>query len=310
MKILFAYDPEQSGQDEDLFTALRTELSRCLSKTEQVEVLAWPVSADTPAPPDEFQGVILYNALPWYLKRRLLLKGRFSTLSCSFCFADLIPLLRMSIPAQDLGLSAVFTNCTEVIRQLAPTINGKFLHKPTYCRSEDGAVRTIHFGTVLHNVQDRDFSQLALTGKVLKELGETLVVFTPEKLDHPLPVFEGEIRGLKDVTDGYYDLQYFIPAIRITDIRGNIAYSSELREALLAGCLPLCLSHPVITKDLPVTPVFPSVTSYTDALARAAAGETVVQVTTDLASIPQVSPARFASEMAAAFRRIKTNATA
>ena len=108
MKILFVYSVLQTGFDP-VIPALIQELQIGNTVTYQSAENDVATSCVCDICQEEYDAVILVDALRWYLKNRLKLVGRPWVCLVSFSFETLTPYIR--IPSADSGVNAIFSNC-------------------------------------------------------------------------------------------------------------------------------------------------------------------------------------------------------
>ncbi len=310
MKLLIAYSDEQWGYD-DALSAFIKALNQVPAFIGPHTTLALAVDRETLPSDVSFDAVICVNALSWYIENRIKLKGRPWVGIVSFAMQDLHEFVRNISSAHDMGIGAMFTNCQTFVKQCSAVWPVAFMRRPSLTLIPElrcTKTRPTKFGTVLPNVLDRDFSQLALTIRYLQELKEgwQLSTFVREDDMHKLPDAVRPNRvALRDIDDAYSSIEYFIPAPRITDLRvGLPAY--EVIEAIAHGCAPLLFTNPRVNElDRYVSPHFTSLSSYKDAIKSILGGAVMVDTSSVTHLLPP--PQLCATQVWSAFVRWMSN---
>jgi len=242
MDWVVAYSSEQLGLDE-LAEALATRLNARFLDVDAPGA-AWP-GADAEA-------VLLLNGMKWFMHNRLSIPGRPWICAASFCFEDLRHLIELNSNMADTGIHVLFSNCAEFVRHVSAAMSAKFCWKPfagTMVERETvGADDVLLVGTVLPNIQDRDFSQVLYTYRAFKAAGAEerfkVLVRTDEKMRLPEEL-RPAAQAYSDISIAFHVLDYFVPAPRINDYRVGIV-PSEVIWAAQCGCVPLLIYHPLM----------------------------------------------------------------
>ena len=315
MNILIVHSTEQWGHDNVLgpfIDCLATPPSYITSKANFITL-----DADENEVVDlsdvVFDVVLCINAMPWYLKNRTAFKGRPWVGTISFAAHDLHEFLRNINAATDLGINAMFTNCANFVKQCSAVWPVAFTLRPSVYTAvpQKERKRRAKFGSILPNIVDRDFSQIELTIRYLKELNYkdefALWIHEDEKRKLPEGLEEVALVG-EDLTSLYGIIDYIIPAPRISDLRIGTP-PSEVLEAVARGCKPLLFTNPRVNAlDKYVSPHFTSLSSYKDAIKSILAGNHIIELQDVTALLPV--PAVVSAQIWTAYVRwISNNAT-
>ncbi|MBV6342719.1 hypothetical protein [Candidatus Magnetobacterium casense] len=313
MRALVAYSLKQTGRDPVLLT-LAEELRKIANGRAGLpiesgeagwEVEIYCVESDD-IPPVDYDMIVLVDAIEWYFSHRFTLPGRPWVCLLSLHLESVIPILRGVSSAFDAGINAIFTNSPAFVSHMSAAIPTSFIWQPVDRRflSLPGGSRPVKFGTVIPNVIDRDFSQVLMTHAFLKSKGYTGVdVYLPESETMRLPDEAGNQVKVSDANlfDAFSQVEYYIPAPRITDLRGGII-PTELMQAFASGCIPLVFFHPLLNplKDM-VSPLFTSLESYKASVGHIARGGSVGTVSVQNDMLP--SPRQVADRIWVAYKR-------
>jgi len=243
MKVWVVFSSRQMGND-----SLPTDLVRAFwlyTEASQVALLEAEQFPET-KPEGEPDVLLLVGAIGPYLGWRFHVPGRPWICAASFCFADLWNLYTGSVRGEEVGIHCIMTNCAWYVERTLEALPTVFCHKPVSV-SERPVKRPL-VGTVLTNVEDRDFSLVAWVYERMKEkgAGDDFVIMRPARKTMCLPKQLADTHRPVYATDSdaYARLKYFVPAPRLTDYRGGIC--PELIKAWAAGCIPLTIVHQVI----------------------------------------------------------------
>jgi hypothetical protein len=200
---------------------------------------------------EEWDMILVYNSLEEYLGNRFKIKGRPWIGVLSFHFEDTHDFYTSTIPIQDMGIDAVFTNCRPFVDRGAPFMPVKFVWPPMGHTTrpeirEDGAASAT-IGAYISSIDDRDFSLLDKCHDILVKAGyeDRLEVFT-----HPSVKFE-DIPVRADFTGrwqcdlpslAHTDLKAYIPTPRVSDILMGVV-DDEMVTALALGYWPVWVRH-------------------------------------------------------------------
>lgn len=170
--------------------------------------------------------VVIIDCADWYMGNRMKLVGRPWICLVAFQFATLMTFMVNNVP--DSGIDFFLSNCSTFVTQVATTIPAKFSYKPVVRRKLFGSDRKL-IGTILSNVEDRDFAMLARAYARIKNAGaeKRFAIFLPNTNKMALPP------ALKDANVQTYDshnlywhhastLRAAILTPRITDYRSGI----------------------------------------------------------------------------------------
>lgn len=306
MNILVTYSSLLTGQDPAI-RVLVSELEHFASaKVTLLDVHENP-SLPEDAPEEGYAAILLVETTSWYADNCLILKGRPWVGLVALSLDGVLPFLRDQLSLVDSAIRAIFSTSSAFVTQVSAAVPALFTWKPIVVPTAPAEVETI-FGSVLINVLDRDFSQLLVTLKVLKEQWnpEALKIFVcdKEKMRIPDQLVENVRFVCADALwSAFKGIKYYVPAPRITDIRSGII-PSDLMQAAASGAQLLLIDHPLLRPiSAEVNPMFKSVKSYSNAVADIAAGSEVV--TTSLSDEVKPPPRRLASQIWAALKRYR-----
>lgn len=226
-----------------------------------------------------FDAVICIDSLQWFFQNRTTLSGRPWVAVMAFAVIDALELMQSIPRSLELGINAIFTSCAAFVDQTSALVPAVFTKQPSavwgldLSHEIDPLDREVKFGTVLPNVEDRDFSQLIFTLEHLKEAGRegkfTLFVDDREQMRVPEVLAPYVTRVADDLFSCFQKIVFFIPAPRITNYRLAVP-PPEIFEALERGCFPLLMRHPLMNAlHLLVSPQFANLSEYTAALQQA-----------------------------------------
>lgn len=248
MRSLIVIDKHQIGEHPALPEVVE-QFKRLGSSHVEVHSPALDVSW---SPSDEDVDVlILMDSLGWYERNRMIVPGRPWVCLTAFHMDTLLPIVRGYSTAFDLGLRAVFSCSANFVTQMSAILPTFFTWEPVSEETfeVDPEFRNVKFGCVLPNILDRDFSQLIYTYKYLDECGRTsdMKIFRVEGDERlPEPLNEVEVIKTPAAVEGMFrQIQYYVPAPRITDYRATIIPSDILRAAV-CGAFPLVIHHPIM----------------------------------------------------------------
>ena len=235
---------------------------------------------DKPAP--ECQLLIVWNVLEHYLKNRFNYTGRPYTIACSWGYADLFNLQASSLTQKEAGIDHLVTNCQIYAQNNSPAAPAAFSFKPVGLTKPDWNERFIKAfkecgpiltGTVILDIEDRDFSQLEYTATHIGN-PDKFFVFVPSDLMNQLPAgnYKKKMVPIEHCEEemAYSVLNYYIPVPRLTDYRYKIM-PPELLQAVSFKSFPMLIYHPALEPILnSLFPIFISLKSYEDACRRIA----------------------------------------
>jgi hypothetical protein len=313
VNVLVAYSKNFLGHDGILVEILE-ELA--LSKFDDTHTSVSAVNVDdddaAAALQNDYGAIILIDAVDWYTLNRLKIVGQPWICVVSFSFASLTSLIRTAM--SDTGINTIFSNSTVFINRCGPTVPVMFswkpIHKPVQSLNPE-----LKIGCVLPNIEDRDFCLLDLVYKELKKLGkeDLFAIYLDKNAKGSLPL-DLQNSGRITVYDSalgadqaYFNLEFYIPAPRITDYRVGMIPPEYIR-AMHFGCKPLLLWHPALQPLTGyVTPILSSIKEYKEAIIEAATSKKDVIV-----KLPEnfiLSTEKFSKGIVASYQRWKTNAT-
>ena len=235
---------------------------------------------DKPAP--ECQLLIIWNVLEHYLKNRFNYTGRPYTIACSWGYADLFNLQASSLTQKEAGIDHLVTNCQIYVQNGSPAAPATFSFKPVGMVKPDWNERfskafkesgPFLAGTVVLDVEDRDFSQLEYTATHIGNPDKFFVFVARGLLDQlPAGRYKTKMVPIEHCEEemAYSVLNYYIPVPRLTDYRYKIM-PPELLQAMVFKAFPMLIYHPALEPILnSLSPIFISLKSYEDACRRMA----------------------------------------
>jgi hypothetical protein len=193
--------------------------------------------------------LLLYGCLEQYLRHRFEFQSRPWVCAACFWFADLYALYRNEVPLGDTGIRTVYTNCRYYVEQTADyPIPVLFAWAPVPAGYSGEYDRTA-IGSVVPNVEDRDFSLLLYVHKAMQDLGmqERLAVFAQKGRQQRLPEALEEIAipfSPGEEMSCYAKIDKYLPCPRITDHRLRVV-PRELFKAAQSGCRFLVMKSAV-----------------------------------------------------------------
>lgn len=171
--------------------------------------------------------VLIIDCVDWYMGNRLKLQGRPWICLAAFQFATLTTFLVNNVP--DSGIDFFISNCKTFIDQVSNTLPALFSYKPVVRRKLFGSDRQL-IGTILSNVEDRDFSMLARAYAQISRVTDAakrFAIFLPDTNKMALPaVFKSANVVVYDSDNLYWHhastLRAAVLTPRVTDYRSGI----------------------------------------------------------------------------------------
>ena len=128
-------------------------------------------------------------------------------------------------------------------------------------------------GSVVFDVEDRDFSQLEYTATHIGDPDKFFVFVTKDLVDKlPNGHFMNKVVAVErwDEKVAYALLDYYVPIPRLTDYRYKVC-PPEIIQAMALGARPMLINHPALEPLFKyINLVFVSLESYQDAFYRVA----------------------------------------
>jgi len=311
METLILYSSERVGD------TLAEELLACFPATQVDQTTATLVDSDSQKQLDELDPekyqpdiVVVLESLDAYISHRLRIGGRPWVLVASFTFDDVYSLYSNTLSLPELGIDAFVSNCQTFLKNMTSMIPSRFCWRPvpTLPLAEE---RGRDIGLVLNNLLDRDFALVDHAAKVLKGAGldDKLAVYYHDRVDKdrlPGRVRDYAISYSGDGAQQWSMLKYFLPAPRITDLRGGVV-PTEILKALAYGCHPITMVHNALP-SLPniYVPHLVRLNELEEAVLEAARGEFTVLPQIDTSWKPTVQD--FHDRIIQMHRRSKANA--
>lgn len=248
MNILLLYSAERTG--DSLADELAAKLPNAARESSHpVEITT--CNTDVPEELDKLEPdthrpdlVVVLESLDAYISHRLRIGGRPWVVIVSFTFDDVYTLFNSTIPSTETGIDAYISNSQVFLRNMSTLTPSRFFWRPVP-ELELGKKGT-RIGTVIDNVFDRDFSLVDYALTVLEAHGKkdmAAVYVHPrvdvDRLPGRLPKYA---RVYEDPSVPWTDLLYYLPAPRITDMRGGVV-PPELPKALAYNCNPFSMAH-------------------------------------------------------------------
>jgi hypothetical protein len=196
----------------------------------------------------EYDIILVYNALEDYLANRFRVQGRPWVASLSFHFEDTHAFYTNSVPVHDMGIDAVFTNCKPFVERGAPFMPVKFMWPPTGYFSPikplpDAEARV---GAYVSSVEDRDFSLLEKCFEIMAEAGHhDMKLFLHADVDStslPKSRFAEECTIVTVNSMVNARMRAYIPTPRVSDILMGVV-DEEMILALALGFWPVWVKH-------------------------------------------------------------------
>jgi hypothetical protein len=218
-------------------------------------VYHWAACTDSPASGGPIDAVIVYGALQEWLMRRLsVLPDRPFVCAVSPHYADLHALSSTGVGFEESGIHVLFTNCAAYGNRGDKRI--RFTRMPAINAPNYGE----HTGTVLRDIEDRDFSLLKFVHDNCKS---SFRIYLHEGVSQRLPFEPREqviVRYQYEELGAYAALKTYVPVPRITDYVGGVM-PPEWGQAAASGCQLLLVRHPLFELDSYVLPVHRSLTN-------------------------------------------------
>ncbi len=298
------WSERQSGNDPVIAELVRADWAGARVTVRSTE------EADFPKHLAESDLLLLYGAIEPYLANRFNIPGRPWVCAASFWFQDLYGIYRNQVPLQDTGLKAILTNCGYYVETAGQHVPARFCWAPMP-RTSPLTPKRVRAGTVLPNLEDRDFSLVLWAHKFFAESGE-FIVFRNKHFIQKLPAALEDCVVNYDPSDPdrnemycYQSLQQYIPAPRLTDYRYKVV-PREILRAIRCGATPMLIRHPVVSElDRIVQPTFVSLTAMEKALRNRD-----VPVRAELPSEMTPSVQDFVDAVRVAYQRWHANASA
>ncbi len=307
--ILIAFSAKQLGLDPVILA-----MTRAIGKTRR-DVVTQNIDLDQVAfdqsvYSDQFEAIIIFDAIEWYLENRIKLQGRPWVCSISTCFDSLMPFMTVNVP--DVGIDCFFTNCKTFFDQVSQVAISHLYNKPV--AALEAAAFDPLIGAVLPNIADRDFCLIVRAFKHFEKLGRDnqFRVSLPdcEKMPLPLGLPESAVIRAASFGDTARHLRSFSHLIlcpRITDYRAGVV-PEELRQAIHHKIPVLCLQHPILQPiGSMVTPMASTLAEFDALLTQVTDGKAPVKVTLDKPVSPSVE--EFTFLVLEAFERSKHAST-
>lgn len=219
--------------------------------------------------------VIVLESMDAFISHRLRIGGRPWVLAASFTFDDIYTLYSNRLALTELGIDAFVSNCAVFLKNMTAVIPSSFCWRPVPSVMTQSEPHCELIGTILDNLLDRDFSLVDHAFKVLEEndLSSKAVVYCHPRIERDRLPERLAKYAVNQHSSDWHSLKYYLPAPRITDLRGGVV-PSEILKALAYGCHPLCFAHnalPALGKIF--TPQFTCLKSFKSSLLDAAFGK-------------------------------------
>jgi hypothetical protein len=254
--------------------------------------------------------VLVLESMDAFISHRLRIGGRPWVLAASFTFDDVYTLYSNTMAITEIGIDAFVSNCAVFLKNMTAMIPSNFCWRPV--TKVPSGPHGVLIGTVLDNLLDRDFSLVDHAFKVLEanDLNSKAVVYCHRRIDRDrLPERLAKYAVDKFAADSWHSLKYYLPAPRITDLRGGVV-PPEILKALAYGCHPLCFGHnalPALGRIF--TPQFTCLKSFESGLLDAASGNFETHLVAGDSTSWRPSVESFCRMVKQMYRRAQANAS-